>query len=250
MAVRKKSGRGRKKSSGAVKKKTARKRKTSAKKKPATRGSAAGRRRRPARNRVASLADRLTELVEHAAAGALRLVVDTGGREVAAWLPEASELRQEAGGYLRELRELAGLTIEELSDAIELRDQSLLEAVEAGTASLSFELILRLAAILARHDPIPFVAHMVRTYNPVLWQLLEEWGIGRLPLQLSREHEFVNILRSHDEARALSDEDFERVLQFTRSAFDTGLHFAVESGVAVKSGGGKQATDGAPPARS
>ena len=50
-----------------------------------------------ARARAASLADRLTELVEHAAAGALRRVVDSGGREIAAWLPEAAELRHEAG---------------------------------------------------------------------------------------------------------------------------------------------------------
>jgi len=149
------------------------------------------------RARAASLADRLTELVEHAAAGALRLAVDRGGREISAWLPEASDVRHEAGDYMRELRELAGMTVDELSDAIELRDRSLLEAVEAGTASLSFELILRLAAILSRHDPIPFVSRMVRSYNPVLWQLLEDWGIGRLPVQLERERQFVNILRSH-----------------------------------------------------
>jgi len=171
------------------------------------------------------MADRLTELVESAAAGALRMVVDTGGREIAAWLPDSSELRHEAGSYLRELRELAGLTIDELADAIELSDHSVLKAVEAGTASLSFELILRLAAILARHDPIPFISEMLRSYNPVLWQLLEEWGFGRLPLQLTREREFVNILRSHDEARDLSDEDFEQVLEFTRAAFEMGLHF-------------------------
>jgi transcriptional regulator with XRE-family HTH domain len=224
--VRKKATQGRKKPGGTG---AAHGRNTPAKKKSSPRSAAAARRRKPRRTAVASLADRLTELVEHAAAGALRLVVETGGREVAAWLPEATELRQEAGDYLRELRELAGLTIGELSDAIEVRDLSLLEAVEAGTASLSFELVLRLAAILARHDPVPFVSRMVRSYNPVLWQLLEEWGIGRLPLQLAREREFVNILRSHDEARALSDEDFEQVLEFTRSAFGTSLHFAVKS---------------------
>ena len=69
---------------------------------------------------------------------------------------------------------------------------------------------------------------MLRSYNPVLWQLLEDWGIGRLPVQLEREHQFVNILRSHDEARDLSEKDFERVLEFTRSAFETSLHFAVK----------------------
>jgi transcriptional regulator with XRE-family HTH domain len=175
-----------------------------------------------------SLADRLTELVENAAAGALRMVVDAGGREIGSWLPEASKMRRETGAYLRELRELAGLTLDELASAIELSDKTVLSAVEEGTATLSFELVLRLAAILARHDPVPFISRMARTYNPLLWQLLEDWGIGRLPIQLVREREFVNILRSHDEVRALSDEDFAQLLEFTRSAFETALHFARE----------------------
>jgi transcriptional regulator with XRE-family HTH domain len=212
MTARKRSGTSPKKTRTTKRKKTARKKPAAQAKRPMPKQS--------------SLADRLTQLVEHAAAGALRLVVESGGREIAAWLPEAPELRREAGGYLRELRELAGLTLEELSDAIELSDRSLLESVEEGTATLSFELTLRLAAILARHDPVPFVSHMVRTYNPLLWQLLEDWGIGRLPLQLTREREFVNILRSQDEARTLSDEDFDRVLEFTQTAFETALHFA------------------------
>ncbi len=179
--------------------------------------------------RAASLTDWLGELVEQAAAGALRLAVESGGREIAGWLPEAAAMRREAGHTIRELRELAGLTLDELADAVELSDRSLLAAVEEGTATLSFELILRLAAILARRDPVPFVSRMVRSYNPVLWQMLEDWGIGRLPLQLVREREFVNILRSRDVARTLSDEEFARVLDFTRSAFETALHFATES---------------------
>jgi len=173
-----------------------------------------------------SLAERVTELVEHLAADTLRRVVDRGGRRFGDWLPEAPEMRREAGAYLREVREVAGLTLEELAEAIELTDHSLLETVEAGTATLSFELVLRLAAVLARHDPVPFVTRLVRSQNPVLWQLLEDWGVGRLPLQLEREREFVNILRSRDGARALSDRDFDRVLAFTRSAFETALHFA------------------------
>jgi transcriptional regulator with XRE-family HTH domain len=193
-------------------------------------GSRAGRPARGgARAGAASLADRLALLVEHAAAGALRFAVDAGGREFGTWLPEASEMRREAGAYLRELRQLAGLTVDELADAIELGDRSLIEAVEEGTATLSFELVLRIAAILARHDPVPFVARLIRTYNPVLWQLLDDWGVGRLPLQLERERQFVNVLRGHDEARALPDRDFEAVLAFTRAAFELALHFAARA---------------------
>jgi transcriptional regulator with XRE-family HTH domain len=181
-----------------------------------------------ARSAATSVADRLVELVEQAAASTVRYALDSGGREIASWLPESDELRHEAGIYLRDLREVAGLTIDELADAVELEEVSLLKKVEAGTSTLSFELILRLAAVLARHDPVPFILRLVRTYNPVIGQLLEDWGIGRLPLQLEREREFVNILRGHDVVRDIPDDDFKQILAFTRSAFETALHFATE----------------------
>jgi transcriptional regulator with XRE-family HTH domain len=139
-------------------------------------------------------------------------------------------MRRETGGYVRELRELAGLTRAELARALELSDVSILDAVESGAATVSFELILRLAAILARHDPVPFVSKLARTYNPVLWDLLSDWGVGRLPLQLEREREFVNVLRGRDEARALSDGDFAAVLRFVDAAFEMALRFAAGTG--------------------
>jgi transcriptional regulator with XRE-family HTH domain len=164
--------------------------------------------------------------VEQAAVGALRRVVDVGGAGLASVVPGAARMRRETGAYVRELRELAGLTRAELAQALELRDVSLLEAVESGAATLSFELILRLAAILARHDPVPFVSKLARTYNPMLWDLLRDWGVGRLPLQLEREREFVNVLRSRDDARGLSDEDFAAALAFVDAAFALALRFA------------------------
>jgi transcriptional regulator with XRE-family HTH domain len=142
--------------------------------------------------------------------------------------PESERMRREAGRYVRELRELAGLTRDELAEAVQLGDRSLLEAVEDGTATLSFELILRLSALLARNDPVPFVARLARDTNPALWKLLEDWGIGRIPLQLERERRFLNVFRGHDAARRLSDEGFEKVLELTRSAFEMALHFVAE----------------------
>jgi transcriptional regulator with XRE-family HTH domain len=199
MAARKKTGRKK-----ATRKKSAEPGKRGRKKtKSASKTASKARAKRaPARRKPASLGDRLTELVEHAAAGLLRRAVDVGGEGLAALLPETNEMRREAGAYVRELRELAGMTLEELSHAVEISDRSTLEAVEAGTSTLSFELTLRLAAILARHDPLPFISRLVRTYNPVLWQLLEDWGIGELPLQLEREREFVNLLRRGVRPRA------------------------------------------------
>jgi transcriptional regulator with XRE-family HTH domain len=120
---------------------------------------------------------------------------------------------------------LAGLTRSELSEALDLSDQSLLEAVENGTATLSFELILRLAAVLARHDPVPFIIRFTRTYNPEIWGMLEKWGIGRIPVHFERERQFINIYRSQDTVRKLSDEGFQRVLHFTGAAFEMALHF-------------------------
>ncbi|MCG8612269.1 MAG: XRE family transcriptional regulator [Pseudomonadales bacterium] len=133
-----------------------------------------------------------------------------------------------AGESLRDIREVAGLTLSELSDALNLKDKTLLEAVENGTATLSFELILRLAALLARNDPIPFILRFTRTYNPEIWKVLHDWGLGRLPLQFERERKFINIYRSHDQARKLSDQGYERVLEFTRQAFELSLHFIAE----------------------
>jgi len=158
----------------------------------------------------------------------------------------ASRMRREAGSTLRELRELAGLTLDELAEAVEVSDRSLLEAVEKGTATLSFELILRLSALLARNDPVPFIVQMTRTYNPALWKILEGWGIVRIPLQMERERRFVNVFRAHDVARKLSDEGFDHVLGFTQVAFEMALDYAaVEEGlVNGKRGGRRKASPG------
>jgi len=138
------------------------------------------------------------------------------------------KLAREAGKYVRELRELAGLTISDLARALELSDSSYLEAVEAGTATLSFDLVLRVAAIVARNDPLPTILKLTRTSNPGVAKFLEDWGAGRLPLQLERERAFVNLLRGNDEARDLSDESFDEVLRFTKAALDSAVALAAE----------------------
>lgn len=133
-----------------------------------------------------------------------------------------------AGNSLKDIREVAGLTRSEMSEALNLKDKSVLEAIENGTTTLSFELILRLAALIARNDPIPFILRTTRNYNPEVWRILNDWGVGRLPLQFERERQFINIFRSHDDARTLSDEGFRKVLDFTRQSFEMSLHFIEE----------------------
>lgn len=152
-------------------------------------------------------------------------VVVFSAEQLAKLTPEQSNMLREAGSYLHELRDLAGLTSNELAEALDVEDNSILDAIEQGTATLSFELILRLSSVLARHDPLPFVIRMVRTYDPEVWQFLHDWGVGRIPLQYERERSFVNIMRSRDKARELSDEDFASLVKMTDSAFDLGLQF-------------------------
>ena len=46
---------------------------------------------------------------------------------------------------------------------------------------LPFEIILRLASVLGRNDPISFVMRFTRSYNPDVWQTLE--SLGHRPLR-------------------------------------------------------------------
>ena len=136
---------------------------------------------------------------------------------------------EKAGGLFRSLREGAGLTLTDLGSAINLKDVTLLEQVEGGKVGLPFEIILRLAGVLGRNDPIPVVMKLTRTYNPKLWTTLESLGIGRLAVQAGREREFANIYRASDAARQLSDEEFAAALKFVRASFEAALVFRAET---------------------
>jgi transcriptional regulator with XRE-family HTH domain len=139
--------------------------------------------------------------------------------------PEQRATLARAGSVLRSMREAAGLSLKEVGEAINLKDPTLLELVEGGKVALPFEVILRLASVLGRNDPISFVMRFTRSYNPDTWQTLERLGIGRLAVQAGREREFANIYRASDAARRLDDEEFTAVLAFVRAAFDLALTF-------------------------
>jgi len=139
--------------------------------------------------------------------------------------PEQRGALQKAGTVLRGMREAAGLSLKEVGDAINLKDPSLLDLVENGKVALPFEIILRLASVLGRNDPISFVMRFTRSYNPEVWHTLENLGIGRFAVQAGREREFANIYRGSDAARRLSDEDFAAVLSFVKAAFEIALAF-------------------------
>jgi transcriptional regulator with XRE-family HTH domain len=147
-----------------------------------------------------------------------------------------------AAALLRDLRQAAGLTVDDLGRALELDDPSFMGLVESGKVGLPFDLILRLASVLGRNDPVGFILQMTRSYNPRTWQTLEALGVGKLLVQAGREREFANIYRSNDAARDLSDKDFAAALGFADAAFRTALAFQASQARARKPKEGSAAT--------
>jgi len=146
--------------------------------------------------------------------------------------PEQRAALEKAGQLLRGMREAAGLSLDEVGKAINLNDPALLDLVENGKVALPFEIILRLASVLGRNDPISFVMRFTRSYNPDVWKTLESLGIGRFVMQAGREREFANIYRASDDARRMSDEEFNAVLAFTKAAFDLAMTFRASASAA------------------
>ena len=132
--------------------------------------------------------------------------------------PERLEAMAEAGRFLRDARETAGMSLKDLSESLGLSDRAMLEDIESGETIMPLELMLRSAALLARHDPIPFLIKFMRTYNPALEKALEQWGVLALPKQYERERRFVNLMRQHDALRRLSDDEYDRFIHYMESS--------------------------------
>jgi transcriptional regulator with XRE-family HTH domain len=132
---------------------------------------------------------------------------------------------RKAGALIDRAREAAGLTVQDVSQAVNLRDKDLIEQAEGGKIRLSFEVILRLASVYGRHDPMSFIMKITRVSNPELWKMMENLGVGKLAVQSAREREFVNIYRSSDAARKLSETEFTAVLKLVNAAFEMALAF-------------------------
>ena len=158
--------------------------------------------------------------------------------------PEQRAALEKTGTVLRGMREAAGLSLKEVGEAIDLKEPTLLDLVENGKVALPFEIILRLASVLGRNDPISFVMRFTRSYNPEVWHTLENLGIGRFAVQAGREREFANVYRGSDAARRLSDEDFAAVLGFVRAAFELAMTFKGAKVEAKPARAGRKATPG------
>lgn len=132
--------------------------------------------------------------------------------------PERLEAMADAGRFLRDARETAGMSLRELTDALGVKDTDLLEDIESGERIMPLELAFRAASLIARHDPIPFLVKFMRTYNPTLGDTLEQWGIMVLPVQFERERRWINLYRKHDILRGLSDDEYDRLVEYVDSA--------------------------------
>ena len=142
--------------------------------------------------------------------------------------PENLELMGKAGSALKDLRVTAGYSLEELADTLDVDNPNLLQSIEDGKAALPMNLLLRMSSLYSRNDPLPFVMRFSRTYHPSLSNILNKSGLDGVIIKAERELKLVNIYRSKDEARQLSDEGFDKVLEFTNKAFNMALHFVSE----------------------
>jgi transcriptional regulator with XRE-family HTH domain len=181
-------------------------------------------------DRDLSLLEQLTRLTGQVAGQTLDVARNTANMTAMfgeSWLksavmktfePERLEAMAEAGHFLRDARETAGLSLRELTDALGVKDDNLLEDIESGDRVMPLELVFRSASLIARHDPIPYLIQFMRTYNPSLGATLEQWGIMALPLQYERERRWINLYRQHDVLRGLSDDEYERLINYVDSA--------------------------------
>jgi transcriptional regulator with XRE-family HTH domain len=154
--------------------------------------------------------------------------------------PERLEAMADAGHFLRDARETAGISLKDLSDSLGMADKSILENVESGETILPLETMLRATALLARHDPVPFLIKFMRTYNPQLERALEQWGVMALPKNFERERRFLNIYRQHDFLRALSDDAHERFIDYMQSSTNLVIEVMEKENAASKKTPGKR----------
>jgi transcriptional regulator with XRE-family HTH domain len=177
-----------------------------------------------------SLLDSLRKLTEQIAGGTFDFARNTATMTAMfgeTWLrsallnklePERLEAMADAGHFLRDARETAGMSLKDLAESLGISDRGVLEDIESGETIMPLELMLRSAALLARHDPIPFLIKFMRTYNPALEKALEQWGVLALPKQYERERRFVNLVRKHDTLRRLSDTEYDRFIHYMESS--------------------------------
>ena len=182
----------------------------------------------PEKTGVQFVTKKITDMAS--AVGLMSSFVDVSKSVSKAFLqdPKKRKIMEEAGEILQDARETAGISLTEIRERLGLENGSVVESAEQGKSLLPFDLILRLASLLARHDPIPFVMRLTKIYYPSTYQALEVIGLSGIYSAIEREKRFINIYRRRDDIRDLSDEEFDGVLEFIEAAFDMGIRFIAQ----------------------
>lgn len=85
--------------------------------------------------------------------------------------PDAAELRQKAGGYLKRVRAAARLTQQEVAVRVGLAYYTTVSQVERGTTRVPPDK-MRQWAVAVGVEPRTFATTLLRYYDPFMWQLL------------------------------------------------------------------------------
>jgi transcriptional regulator with XRE-family HTH domain len=93
--------------------------------------------------------------------------------QVAKALPEAKELRRQAGTWLKERRNQAGLSQIQLAECLSLKYYTFVSQVENGFGRVPIDIMERWANALGI-DPSEFAKHLISFYEPELYRLLYE----------------------------------------------------------------------------
>jgi hypothetical protein len=139
--------------------------------------------------------------------------------------PKRNAAVAKAGGQLRRWREAAVLMVGELSDAVGLGDAKLIEDAESGIALLPFDVVLRLAGVLGRHDPVPIAMALTCQYCGRRWtpSASAVWRF-RAAASVSWPTSTAATMPP-----ASLTTQFAQALQFTRQAVDTAVRFCADA---------------------
>lgn len=136
---------------------------------------------------------------------------------------------EQAGKLLRAMREAVGISAKAAALAAKLRDPDLVEHAEGGKVALPFDAILRLASVLGDKDPMGAAGKLLRAYYPDAWKSLDMLRMGGFIMPGARERAVLDMYRKNKAARELSDDDFNDVVELTRTVFERLVDFRSEA---------------------
>ncbi len=140
---------------------------------------------------------------------------------------------QRAGEYLRELREAAGYTVDGFATAINRPGAARkMKTVEQGLETLPAEWLDQISALLKQQDPQAFTNKLCELYDVDEQDSVKTDSTDKTAtadttpaggLLLAKRRYALAELFDGERLEKLSDSEFERLLEFTRSSSDAAL---------------------------